>query len=101
MLESFERGAFWKLTEINCPLCNSKNVALILWGYPEETQALEQELERKAIVLGGCLITDHDPKWECNECHHKWGDAEHNEESDKTDSFDYDQGFNLDEVYDQ
>lgn len=84
-----------------CPKCNKTWIAEIIWGYPEQTTVVEEELERKDIVLGGCLITDHDPKWECNDCHHKWGDAEHNEESDKIDSFDWDQGFNLDEVYDQ
>ncbi len=85
---------------MKCPNCSKDWVAEILWGYPEDTQVLEQKLERKEIVLGGCLITDHDPKWECNNCHHKWGDAEHNE-SDKVGSFDFDQGFNINEVYDQ
>lgn len=63
-------------TRLNCPNCNKDWIAEILWGYPEDTQALEQELERKEVVLGGCLITDHDPKWECNSCHHKWGERD-------------------------
>ena len=33
--------------------------------------------------------------WECSDCSFK------QEEDDKIDSFDYDQGYNLDEVYDQ
>ncbi len=84
---------------MNCPECNSSNVAEILWGY-HDVDAIKKGLDEKEIVLGGCLVSGHDPKWECNECHNRWGDAEHND-SDKTDSFDYDQGFNLDEVYDQ
>ena len=84
---------------MNCPKCNSPNIAEILWGYPD-MDALKEGLDKKEIVLGGCIVSDHDPKWECNECNKRWGDAEHND-SDKTDSFDYDQGFNLDEVYDQ
>jgi len=37
---------------------------------------MEEQLEKKEIILGGCYVTDHDPKWECNECHHQWGDRE-------------------------
>ena len=86
---------------MKCPECGKSWIAEILWGYPD-MDAIEEQLERKETVLGGCYITDNDPKWECNGCHHRWGNAEHNEEdSDKTNSFDYDQGFNLDEVYDQ
>ena len=63
-------------------------------------KSIESELERKDVVLGGCIVTEHDPKWECNDCHHRWGYADHNDEN-RIDSFDYDKGFNLDEVYDQ
>ena len=85
---------------MNCPKCNSPNVAKIFWGYPGNLDSMKEELDKKEIVLGGCLVSDHDPKWECNECHNRWGNAEHID-SDKIDSFDFDQGFNLDEVYDQ
>ena len=61
---------------MNCPECNKKWVAEILWGYPPDTESLEKAIEKKEIVLGGCLVTDHDPKWECNDCHHKWGQRE-------------------------
>jgi|APSaa5957512535_1039671.scaffolds.fasta_scaffold23260_3 hypothetical protein len=86
--------------KLSCPKCKKTWIAEILWGYPADMDVIEEELEKKEMVLGGCLITDNDPQWECNSCHHKWGDAEHNE-PDKTDSFDYDQGFNVEEVYDQ
>ncbi len=85
---------------MKCPSCSKEWIAEIIWGYPADMESLEEELERKDIVLGGCLVTNHDPKWECNNCHHRWGDSEHNE-LDKTDSFDYDLGFNIEEVYDQ
>jgi len=30
---------------------------------------IEEELDKKEIVLGGCLVTGYDdPKWECNDC---------------------------------
>lgn len=61
---------------MKCPNCNKEWIAEILWRYPENIESIEFELERKDIVLGGCLISDHDPKWECNDCHHKWGERE-------------------------
>ena len=85
--------------ELICPECRSKSVALILWGYPN-MDTIQEELDRGKITLGGCMISDNDPKWECNDCGHRWGDANHNDESDNIDSFDYDKGYNLDEVYD-
>ena len=60
---------------MNCPECNKKWVAEILWGYPD-MKIIEEKLEKKEIVLGGCIVTDHDPKWECNNCHHQWGERE-------------------------
>jgi len=97
----------WKLfagvlEDMICPNCNSSSIAVILWGLPADMRALEKELDEKKIVLGGCLVTAHDPKWECNDCHTRWGNREDDEiDSDGTSSFDYDQGFNLGEVYDQ
>ena len=60
---------------MNCPECNKKLVAEILWGYTD-MKVIEEKLEKKEIVLGGCIVTDHDPKWECNNCHHQWGERE-------------------------
>ena len=60
---------------MNCPECNKKWVAEILWGYLD-VEVIEEKLEKKEIVLGGCIVTDHDPKWECNNCHHQWGERE-------------------------
>ena len=60
-----------------CPECKSKNVALIFWGYPGDyNETMQQQVEKKEIVLGGCLVTDHDPEWECNVCNHRWGERE-------------------------
>ena len=85
---------------MNCPNCGKSWIAKIFWGYPADTESMEKSLERKEIILGGCCVTDHDPKWECNSCNHQWGNREDDEvDSDNTSSFDFDQGFNLDEVY--
>ena len=73
----------WKLSarileesKLNCPNCKKESIAEILWGYFEITNALEEALEKNEVTLGGCLISDHDPKWECNSCHHTWGERE-------------------------
>jgi len=58
---------------LNCPECGKSWIAEICWGYPPDMITIEEKLERKEIVLGGCLVTDHDPKWECNECLTRWG----------------------------
>jgi len=66
------------LTELKpvCPECKSKNVAWIFWGYPGNTKTIEEDLDKGEIILGGCRVSDHDPKWECNECHHTWGERD-------------------------
>jgi len=48
-----------------CPSsCSSTNRAKILWGLPVDMMEIENELEREEIVLGGCLVTENDPKME-------------------------------------
>ena len=84
---------------MKCPNCEKTWIAEIFWGYPAINKDVEDALEKKEIVFGGCIISENDPKWECNNCNHRWGNAEHNFEN--TDSFDFDKGYNLDEVYDQ
>jgi len=86
---------------MKCPNCTKSSIAEIIWGYPADMDLIKKELEKKEIVLGGCIVSGHDAKWECNDCGHRWGNAEHNDELDNIDSFDYEQGFNLNEVYDQ
>jgi hypothetical protein len=60
----------------SCPNCNSENVAWIFWGYPGDMSAIKEDLDKGEIVLGGCVITEHDPKWECIDCHHRWGERD-------------------------
>jgi len=61
---------------MKCPKCESDFVAEIFWGYPGNLETMKEQIERKEIVLGGCIITDHDPKWECNSCLYQWGRRE-------------------------
>ena len=61
---------------MNCPKCGKSWIAEIFWGYPASMESIEEALERKEIILGGCLVTDNDPKYECNDCDHQWGERE-------------------------
>ena len=55
-----------------CPNCNSISVAEIIWGLPADMREIEEGLDKKEIVLGGCIVTSHDLKWECNDCYQRW-----------------------------
>lgn len=59
-----------------CPDCKSKSSAKIIWGYVHLTSELKEDIALGKYVLGGCLVTDHDPKWECNSCHYRWGERD-------------------------
>ena len=61
---------------MNCPKCSGEFIAKIFWGYPGNLEAMQEQLEKKEIVLGGCVVTDHDPKWMCNSCNHQWGERD-------------------------
>ena len=60
-----------------CPQCGKFSVAVIFWGLPGgNIEAYAKAIENKEIVGGGCLIGNNDPKWECNDCLHRWGTRE-------------------------
>ena len=61
---------------MKCPECGKSWIAEIFWGYPADIESMEDILEKKEIVLGGCIVTDHDPRWECNHCNYKWGERD-------------------------
>jgi len=61
------------IDEAKCSKCNNSKIAEIVWGYVDFNDEIEKMIDSKKIVLGGCFVTEHDPKWECNECHHRWG----------------------------
>ncbi len=56
-----------------CPSCRSKNTALIFWGYPGDMEWYLSAVAKKEIVPGGCTLSNNDPKWECTDCHNRWG----------------------------
>ena len=46
-----------------CPNCQSTNHAKILWGLPADMREIEEGLVRKEIILGGCCVSQNDPKF--------------------------------------
>ena len=58
---------------MKCPRCGSKNVAEILYGMPAFDDELEARIESGKVRLGGCCVTDHDPRFHCNKCHSDFG----------------------------
>ena len=61
---------------MKCPNCGKSSIAEIFWGYPGDVDLMKESIEKKEIVLGGCCVTDNDPKWECNDCNHRWGERD-------------------------
>lgn len=51
-----------------CPLCGGNNTSKIFWGMPAWSPEMEQEVESKKIVLGGCCIPIPTPSYHCNDC---------------------------------
>jgi len=56
-----------------CPSCRSKKTSLIFWGYPGDMEWYLAAIAKNEITPGGCILSENDPKWECNDCSHRWG----------------------------
>lgn len=54
-----------------CPQCRSTDVVPILYGLP--APEAREEADRGEIALGGCCVSDENPRWHCNDCEHNWG----------------------------
>ena len=55
-------------TMAECPKCGGTDIALILFGFPPDSEFLKEEVKKKKIVLGGCIVSKNDPQLECNDC---------------------------------
>lgn len=51
-----------------CPVCGSRRISTILWGFPAFSEVVERELAEGKLILGGCCVTDYDPTWQCADC---------------------------------
>lgn len=47
-----------------CPVCNKKDQVVRI-AYGEPTEVVMQEADDGKVKLGGCVITDDQPKWYC------------------------------------
>ena len=80
-----------------CPSCGSKNTCPIFWGYPADMEHYLESIAKKEIAVGDCCIGDNDSKWECNDCKHRWGKRDDNDEWEIT----YDEDFPFTESIDR
>lgn len=53
---------------VKCVKCGSNNTAEYLFGMPKFDEQLEKDIADGKVKLGGCMVTDFDPKYHCNEC---------------------------------
>ena len=51
-----------------CPKCGSKETASISYGYPHFNDELREKLDKREIVLGGCMIPMNAPGRRCLKC---------------------------------
>ena len=58
---------------MKCPKCGRTNVAEILYGMPAFDDELEARIKAGKVRVGGCCVTDHDPRFHCNKCHSDFG----------------------------
>ena len=58
---------------MKCPRCGGKDTAPIMYGMPAFDDELERALADHKIVLGGCCISDADPKYHCFQCNKDFG----------------------------
>ena len=59
-----------------CPYCGSRKVAWIQWGRPIWRENLREQLDRREVILGSCFISENSETWECNDCGHRFGNAD-------------------------
>lgn len=51
-----------------CPHCGSRDNATILFGMPAMSKQLQRDLSLRRAELGGCMMSESDPRWHCNKC---------------------------------
>ena len=55
---------------MDCPNCGNE-LSEILYGLINlDDDNLKKEIEEKKIILGGCIVREHAPKYYCRYCNH-------------------------------
>jgi hypothetical protein len=57
-----------------CPKCGAESPMPILYGLPGPE--LGESAARGELVLGGCIIRDDNPEWQCRACGEQYGASE-------------------------
>jgi hypothetical protein len=57
---------FYARRPSKCSKCSSKHVLPIFYGEPDVK--MMEKSDNGKIILGGCVITDNDPDWQCLDC---------------------------------
>ena len=58
---------------IICPKCNSSNVSKIAYGLiclDQENAVFKEKVNKKEIILGGCVVRNEN--CHCNKCEYEW-----------------------------
>jgi len=50
-----------------CPGCGSKKILDRVYGYPSPEMIIAENAGE--IALGGCIISEDSPNWQCSDCH--------------------------------
>ena len=69
----FESHRYTPVRPLECPECQSKQVAEIVYGVPHFSEALHAELDSGRKCLGGSWAWGESPQWRCLSCKHEWG----------------------------
>ena len=56
-----------------CPKCGSRKIAPILYGMPAFDEEMQRKIENRELYLGGCCVSDSDPRFHCFECGKDFG----------------------------
>jgi len=56
-----------------CPKCKSKAIARIVYGLVKG--GYEEEVKSGKVVLGGCVISEFSPAWQCTACSAEFGNV--------------------------
>lgn len=51
-----------------CPCCGAPSVAPIMYGLPDFSPELRRAVDAGELVLGGCVVSNDDPRWKCTKC---------------------------------
>ena len=59
------------ITREKCPNCGSNKTAEIIYGMATYEMSLQEQ--KGEIKIGGCCVSENDPRWHCFACGHEFG----------------------------